>query len=216
MTEDNINVDSSKPQEEFSIKTNNGDAANDADGKDAVITVKFNKEVKQLSLEEATVLAQKGMKYDLISKDYAILKKLSESEGKSVTAFLESLKAAIFENKKQKLAEKCGGNEELVAHILKLEEEKNEENDLGFSEVKEYFPQYKSIDDLPGRVVEASKLKGTFLLDELLRYRLVEKKKIDAAIKNQKSNELLSIGSQVNRKGAENPEAAEFLKGLWK
>ena len=37
---------------------------------DTVIPIKFNKEVRNLTVEEASVLAQKGLKFDTIQKDY--------------------------------------------------------------------------------------------------------------------------------------------------
>ena len=55
------------------------DTIPEASDKDAFIEVKFNKEIKKLTLDEATTLAQKGMKLDLISEELDILRALSKA-----------------------------------------------------------------------------------------------------------------------------------------
>ncbi len=180
-----------------------------------VIPVKFNKEIKELSLEEATLLAQKGMKLDLIADELELLKNLSEQEGKSVSQFLKQLQLQKNTQLREKLMEKCSGDEELVEKIISLDN--NQKSDIkGFDEVKQYFPNIKSTEDLPEAVVEAAKLKGTFLLDEYLRYFLAQKKRQEKSIKNQQKAENLSLGSQLNRSRATSIESEEFIKGLWK
>ena len=65
-------------------------------------------------------------------------------------------------------------------------------------------------------MVEDSRLKGTLLLDEYLRYRRLAEREAAIAAEKQRSAENLSIGSQTDRGYGTDPEAAEFLKGLWK
>ena len=48
------------------------------------VPIKFNKEIKEIPLSEASALAQKGMKFDLISEEYKTLKKLSQKNNKTV------------------------------------------------------------------------------------------------------------------------------------
>ena len=180
-----------------------------------VIPVKFNKEIKNLTAEEAAVLAQKGMKFDLISKDFDELREISRKNGKSVAQFIEQLKNEEYSKRKAELLDKCSGDEELAEHILALE--KGQKAELkGFDEIKQYFPKIKTLEQLPESVIENARLKGTMLLDEYLRYRLEEKKRLGEAISLQESNSFSSLGSQQNRKADMNPEALEFLKGLWK
>ena len=38
------------------------------------VPVKFNKEIKNLTIEEASELAQKGLKFDAVSEDYKTLR----------------------------------------------------------------------------------------------------------------------------------------------
>jgi len=216
MTEEIVNGNLAQPQAELQNKTENEATTPEAEESQVLIPVKFNKEIKELTQSEAATLAQKGMKYDLIAEDYSCLKEISAQHGKSVTQFLEELKTESQAKRREALTEKCGGDQELAEHILKLEAEKNNNGDMGFAELKKNFPEYNSAEDLPDEVLKAAELKGTLLLDELLRYRLAEKKRSDEAIKNQKFSENVSVGSQLNQRGRENPETAEFLRGLWK
>ncbi len=85
-----------------------------------------------------------------------------------------------------------------------------------FKEVIESFPEIEKIEDLPQAVIEKAVQSGKPLLDELLRYRLSEEKAVKenaAACEKAKTS---SVGSQINKSRGENPEAAEFLKGLWR
>ncbi len=179
-----------------------------------IVPVKFNKQVLNLDLEKAQELAQKGMKFDVISKDYDALKGLAKAEGKSVGEFLESLKLQKSALRESEILEKCGGDRQFAEHILKLEKTPCDEV-FGFDEIVENFPKIKSLEDLPESVVESAKLKGTYLLDEYLRYLHKQELVIKASIKNQLKAEQSATGSLINKKGADNPETAEFLKGLW-
>ena len=52
------------------------------------VPVKFNKEIKNLTVSEAGNLAQKGMKFDMISSDYERIKVLQR---KTALEFLNTL-----------------------------------------------------------------------------------------------------------------------------
>lgn len=179
------------------------------------IPVKFNKETKMLSADVASKLAQLGLKFEAVSKNFDTLKSLAKSENKTVGAYLESLQKAKAEQRRNLLLEKCGGNTELAEHILMLEGGEKKDFD-GFEELKEYFPQFKSRSDLPEQVTENANINGSLLLDEYLRFCLKERHRIKEAARLQKSAEISSVGSQINRSGSVDPEAAEFLKGIWK
>ncbi len=210
---DNMNVPFEQPEaKEEEIKET---PTEDVSLNEVVIPVKFNKEIRNLTADEAAVLAQKGMKFDLISKDFEALREISRKNGKSVAQFIEQLKMQEYSKRKEELLEKCSGDEELAEHIISLES--GEKTDLkGFEELKCYFPKIKSIEQLPEKVVLNAKLKGTFLLDEYLRYRLEEKRRSGEVISLQEENSDISLGSQLNKKAETNPETLEFLKGLWK
>lgn len=179
-----------------------------------LIPVKFNKEIRNLELDEAAKLAQKGLKFDAISKDYDNLRRIAASDGKSVSEFLQALDKSNKEARRNKLLEECGGNEEIADYVLSLEN--NPDGDLGLKELKEEFPEIKDISDLPELVVENARLKGTLLLDEYLRYRHTAKRNARKAAAQSEDANNASIGSQTDRRGGVSPETAEFLKGLWR
>ncbi len=178
------------------------------------VPIKFNKQVLNLEMEKAQELAQKGMKFDVISKDYDALKELALAENKSVSDYISALKSQKENEYQNELLEKCGGDRELAEHILKLE--KNGKDEIrGFKELKDNFPQISSTDDLPESVVEAAKMKGTLILDEYLRYLhnqdMIRKK----SIKSQSDARNSATGPLINKNRGTSPETAEFLRGLW-
>ena len=179
-----------------------------------VVPIKFNKEVRNLTVDEASLLAQKGLKFDAIQKEYELLRQLANGKSMSVSGFLKSLQEEDENRRLNTLTEKCGGDTELATHILELEKGNRSES-FDFDEIKEFFPSIKSADMLPPQVLENAALSGRNLLDEYLRYTLKEKLKVQEAEKNYKSALKSSSGSQVNRAGKISPETAEFLKGLW-
>lgn len=178
------------------------------------IPIKFNKETRNLSLEEATTLAQKGLKFESIEKEYNLLKQLALRENKSIPLYIAELDRRYNEEKKQSLTEKCGGNEEIAEHILSLENEKKAGD--GFDELTSAFPEIKSKENLPQEVLDNAELKGTLLLDEYLRYLLSQKRNAQTVARKQREGEKSSTGSLVNRRDSQTSETEEFLKGLWK
>lgn len=178
------------------------------------IPIKFNKETKNLTLEEATTLAQKGLKFESIEKEYNLLKQLALRENKSIPLYIAELDRRYNEEKKQSLTEKCGGNEEIAEHILSLENEKKAGD--GFDELTSAFPEIKSKENLPQEVLDNAELKGTLLLDEYLRYLLSQKRNAQTVARKQREGEKSSTGSLINRRDSQTSETEEFLKGLWK
>ena len=178
------------------------------------IPIKFNKETKNLTLEEATTLAQKGLKFESIEKEYNLLKQLASRENKSIPNYIAELERRYNEEKKQSLTEKCGGNQEIAEHILALEKEKKATD--GFDELSTAFPEIKSKENLPQEVLNNAELKGTLLLDEYLRYLLSQKRNAQTVARKQREGEKSSTGSLINRRDSQTSETEEFLKGLWK
>ena len=104
----------------------------------------------------------------------------------------------------------------MAEHFLKLEMAVKNETENDLNELREYFPAIKDIEQLPEEVVESSRLKGSSLLDEYLRYKLREKRKQKRAEAEIQNADKKSMGSLQNKNGGISPEAMEFLKGLWK
>ena len=182
--------------------------------KEVFVPVKFNKEIKNIGLEDAARLAQMGLKFEAIADDYEALKNIAAKAGHSVSEYIAELSRQNDENRRQELTEECGGNEKMADYVMQLEKSGEESDD--FAELTAEFPKIKSISDLPDSVVQKSELRGTKLLDEYLRYRLTEEREAASAALKQKNAENLSLGSLTDRKGGINPETAEFLKGLWR
>ena len=195
---------------------NNTETPEDTTPKADTIRVKFNKEFKDVPLEDATTLIQKGMKYDLIFKDYETLKNLSAQNDKSVEEFLSDINKNILDKRISELTEKCSGDREFAEKIAELENGKEISAFRGFDELKEIFPEIKSENDLPEEVILKASLSGKTITDEYLRYLLFKERALKQAKKDIKLAENSVIGSQINRSERENPETAEFLKGLWK
>ena len=203
------------PQTEDTLKETKAEATTLPDKNEITLEVKYNKEIHKLDLDTAAVLAQKGMKYDSIKEDYDLLKKIADKENLSVPSLLRNIADKNLENRKKELVEKCGGNQDMAEHILSLEDSKQNQG-LGFDELTMMFPEIKTEDDLPHSVLEKAKERGTLLLDEYLRYRLENERKIKSVSDNQKKAEKSTLGSQQNINNPLNPETEEFLKGLWK
>ncbi len=201
---------------ENAVNTENNEDTTPLNGEKIKVPIKFNKEIREIPLEEASVLAQKGMKFDLISEDYKTLKVLSQKNNKSVREFLEDLKLSDYNKRANELCEKCGGDEALAKHIIALENGGIGNGLRGFEELQSFFGEIKSTEDLPQTVRESAELKGSLLLDEYLRYLLNEKREKEKAVKANLFSKEASIGSQQSRKGNITPEASEFLRGLWK
>lgn len=182
-------------------------------GSEVFVPVKFNKQIMNLNLEQAQELAQKGMKFDMISDDYLALKGLATAKGKNVGEYIKGLIESEKTRRLEEITEKCGGDSEFAEHILKLEN--GGDSPRGFEEIAESFPKIKAIEDLPQSVVEAASLKGTLLLDEYLRYLHKQEMAMKESLKKQKETLESSAGSFINRSGGITPETAEFLRGLW-
>ncbi len=181
--------------------------------KEFTLPIKFNKELRRLSLEEATTLAQKGLKLESVERELSLLKDLAARQGKSLPDYINFLIEAYKEERKKNYLEKCGGDEELAQRLL--ESEKSIPSQSGIEELSESFPNIKSAEDLPQEVLNAMELKGTKPLDEYLRYLLAQKKRERESREQHKTASTASTGSLLSRNKTETEATEEFLKGLW-
>ena len=111
MTDSKNNITEQRTLDEQNI------ASDTLPNEEMLIPVKFNKEIKNIPLQRATELAQKGMKFEMIEENYETLKSLALAENKSVSTD-EALKIAseidtLSEEKKTVLAERIALNSEL-------------------------------------------------------------------------------------------------------
>ena len=184
-------------------------------GEKGFIPVKYNKEIINLDITRASELAQKGMKFETISEELELLKQLASESKKTIKQYLSDLKQQKNEALRDSLIEKCGDDVNLANEVLRLYEKKAETDD-GFLEIQKNFPEIKSRKDLPESVLENAKLCGSNLFDEFLRYRFLQEKAVKDNVLSQQKGIASSAGSQLNKTRGDNPEAAEFLKGLWR
>ncbi len=177
------------------------------------ISVKFNKEVKEISLEEAKELAQKGMKFDAVSEMLERLKNLSISEGKSVLEYIAHLEKKAMLKRAEGLIEGCSDKDELLELITNLSLDKKP-NLSGFEELQSAYPEIDDVSKVPEEVLENANLYGRNVFDQYLRY-LFEKNKREEKIKKTLADNK-SIGSQSKKDdGSFDPVGSRFLKGLW-
>ena len=180
---------------------------------DRVIPIKFNKEIRHLTLDEASALSQKGLKFETIEKQWSRLLTIARQDGFSAQEFLDALEKKRTENRLEELTKECGGNSEMAQRIIELE--KGNVNCLkGAEELKEYFPELTE-DKLPQEVTDRAEQLGTNLLDEYLRFKARE---VIAEQKNErqrKENLKSSVGSQKACGLYRTPENEQFIRGLW-
>ncbi len=186
-------------------------AISDAGNADsAFLEVKFNKEIKKLSLEEATDLAQKGMKFDLLAPELKALRALSAAKGVSVTEYLRGLDRDYREKRLAELTEKCSGDGALAEKLLKAE---SAEPDDGTAELLAEFPEL-SAGALPESVKTAANLKGTGLLFEYLLYEHRQRRAAAEEEGRAKAAKEASLGS-MSGGSPQSLTDAEFIKGIW-
>ncbi len=179
------------------------------------IPIKFNKEERELSLEEATTLAQKGLKYDMITPEFDRLRILAQHNGKSVGEFLSMVEGNLRKEHRDEILSKCGGNEEFTDNFINMEE-KLLGDDGQIKELKEFFPEISGYDELPKEVIARSREKGSRILDEYLRYLHTLKMQKKASEEKEKDVKKHTLGSlKTEDTGAVDPVRNMFLKGLW-
>lgn len=206
-------------QESLPQPTDKGCTAESADttppaAADITIPVKFNKEIINLSVEDAKSFAQKGMKFDALAPELARLRSMASTQGQSVSEFLSALERQHSEQRKEELLSECGGNEALATRIAELEGA-HADRDPAIDEVQKLFPSIKQLSDLPQTVVCRAHELGTDLLNEYLRYREAQRRvNRDTENAAKRANDA-SIGSLSNNGGGIDAVNAEFIKGLW-
>ena len=192
----------------------NKEALQDTTSEEILVPVKFNKEVKNIPLKDASDLVQKGMKFDLISEEYKRLKNLAAADGRAVSEYISFLEEKENEKRYGRLLEECGGNEAAAKRIFELEKGETPEHD--FEELKENFPEIQSKDMLPKEVLQNVELSGGNLLNAYLRYMLKTEREKQKILAERKMAEMSSMGPQSkNESLGFDAVANQFLKGIW-
>ncbi len=158
------------------------------------LPVKFNKQDYQLSMEEATAFAQKGMKFDTIEPMLDKLKNLAQQNGMPLRELVDALC-----DTPPKMAE--GGVEERLAdEFLMLQAE---------------CPDITDFEQLPKTVVEQAVNSGESLLLSYLRYCHRESVRVSEA----KTAAALAGGCSVGSLGGEtqplpDPAVEAMVRGV--
>ena len=97
-----------------------------ADGSAVTIPVRYNHETRALSLDQARVLAQKGMKFDELSPTLEKMKFLAAAEGKSLPELADQLLQRRDQELYDGLLEECYGDEELAKRMFEAEKAKRQ------------------------------------------------------------------------------------------
>lgn len=178
-----------------------------------VIPIKFNKEIRNLTLDEASLLSQKGLKYETIEKQWSRLLAFAKEDGASAQDFLDALEKERTQKRLNELTKECGGNSEIAQRIIDLERGK-ENSLLGLDELKEYFPELTE-EELPQEVIDRAEQTGTKILDEYLRFKAREANALLRNERQKKENIKSSVGSLNDGGIYRTPENEQFIRGLW-
>ncbi len=167
------------------------------------IEVKFNKQLRRLSVSEARDYAEKGMKYDSLIPVLDRLKELSPDSSMSLAQLADHL----FKEKEEK------------ARLLQqAEENDSRQNRLTaqFLELKTKFPEIGGIRDIPEKVIEQS-LNGEIPLYYAYLGYIHEQEQIahlarqsDEKAKAATAGDLKDVPDSLS-----SPEIAAMLKGIW-
>ena len=202
------------------------------------IPVKYNKQQIELSVEQASELAQKGMKFDDMRSVMDKLAYLSAVTRKSTQKLVDALVESNENELAQRLREMAGDDEVLFSKLLTHEHNKhktaferafmaqkedefakiNAENEQladQFIELNKEFPEIDKVSDVPQQVFEIAAQKNISLLDGYLRYRHYEDAKLMTAQQDNNLAAQSSAGSQMSGVLRVNVLEDALLKGIW-
>lgn len=154
------------------------------------LPVKYNKQEYQLSLDEATVYAQKGMKYEQLEPTLLQLSALAKGQGRTLAEHLRLLGGQPVPDVNERLADE-------------------------FCRLQERCPEVDAFDRLPASVVEEAVENGTPLLYAYLAHHYDETRRIHRAKTDLQAAGAASAGSQRGEvPHAEDPTVSAMIRGV--
>ena len=174
------------------------------------IEVKFNKEIKNITAEQAATLAQKGMKFEVIEEDFSRLRNLAAKSNMSIPEYIGELEKQQAKAREEQILNEYKDNGAMARRIAELEQGEKAPDEL--DELREYFPTVKDLSDLPRAVVETARLKGENLLSTYLKYRLIKKRQKEEEQLFERTAQNASVGPLAGKGAAQDDP---FLKALW-
>ena len=203
------------------------------------ITVKYNGETKELTVEEAVTLAQKGLDYDKVrgerdelrnGRAHRILSEYARENNQSVEQYLQFLEdtqeAKVLKREMDTLAKKHpDAPDDVLREMaeLKIEARKKEtaaeaeakknreeaERQKPWADLLREYPEIKKAEDLPEDVV-ADIRSGLSPVDAMRRHQIKEK---DKEIAELKAKLEAKEKNQTNKKRAIGSTASDAHKG---
>ena len=217
-----------------------GDAAEEAAAPAFTVPVKYNKQYRELTPDEASVYAQKGMKYESLEPHLAKLRFIGQQTGQSLEKVLEGMYQASEDLARKKILDEAGGNQALADRLMEARQVKNKaafdammaddkkaaESEIAdnnqrlaaeFRDLHAEFPAIAKIEDVPQSVIKSALRSGRDLLSEYLRYQHAESKRVKQAETQKAAAAKASAGSQASGAGPSDtsPEIAAMLQGIW-
>ncbi len=200
--------------EETEIKNEALETADTTPPANGVLSVKYNKEIREIPLDEAVLLVQKGLKLEAVSPCLEKIKRLANADGLNMSDYISSLEKQVALKKARRLMEKCENEGELVEAIADMREYEAA-YPYGFDELKD-MTGITDISQLPEEISENAALMGRNIFDEYLRYNFKKEKEKSRLLEAAAQAAEKSIGSQAAKSGPEyDPVTARFLKGVW-
>ncbi len=235
-------ADSTGADGEASVQAN-PEAEPESGPEPPVVRVKFNKQVREYSIEEATPYVEMGLKYESFKPTYEKLKFIATTSGLSIPDLVDKLLETNERTVYEQILEKAGGNEEIAKELheakkaerqrkyqeLLQQEKEREEKELEaerqaererlaneFIELKNATDgKFAEFKDVPKAVLNLAQKRNISLLDAYLRFEHEESKKREAAARKQAEAAKSSVGSLADT--AETPDSAgdEFTKAFY-
>ena len=219
-------------------ETTGNESASTEDG--FVLPVKFNKQIKHLSTQDAIAYAQKGMNYDRLQPVLDSLKYVAAAEGKTLVEFAEAIRKQHEDNCYSALVDRCDGNEDLAKELFEVEKGKHktafesliaaekqaeDESDEAIvrrladelTEARTECPEITEYSKLPASVRREVEEKSVPILDAYLRYQNREQRKAKAAQAEQAAAAKSSVGAQssTGKDQGSDPVISALMKGIW-
>lgn len=161
---------------------------------DGGLTVKFNKQLRTLSRDEATNYAQKGLKYDAVEPLLNELREMAGREGQTLNDWVAAQRA------------QPPTEDEVLVRRLAAE----------YTALRREIPDVGAFDTLPPEAVRAAAEEGLSLLDAYLRHEHRERRKCAEAQAQQAAAAAAATGSQASGAGeGTSPTVAALLSGIW-
>ncbi len=156
------------------------------------LPVKFNKQDYQLTLEEATAYAQKGMKFDTVEPMLDKLKTLAQQHGLGVRELVETL---------------CGEDTPAVSDEQRLADD--------FCRLREECPDVTAFEAIPDAVIRTALDEGISLLDAYLRHEHRGRLRVEAATEAARKAGAASAGAQRSElQPTPDPAVEAMLQGV--